>query len=56
MFAPKKIEAVVKKVAAREERSRNVILHVIQEKVEENIKYEVENVLIEIGEKPVVKG
>ena len=55
MFAPKKIEAVVKNVADREERCRNVILYGIQEKAEENLKEEVENVLIEIGEKPVVK-
>ena len=56
VFAPKKIEAVVKNVADREERCRNVILYGIQEKAEESLKEEVENVLIEIGEKPVVKG
>ena len=55
MFAPKKIEAIFKKVADREDRCRNVILYGIQEKAEENIQDEVENVLFEIGEKPVVK-
>ena len=54
-MTPKTIEAAVQKVADKEERSKNVIIYGLKEEKEEKLKNRVEEVLAEIGEKPLVK-
>ena len=54
-LAPKKIEAAVRKVADKEDRSRNVIVYGVGETDNEVVKEKVESLLTEIGEKPVVR-
>ena len=48
-LAPKKIQAAVKKVADREDRSRNVIIHGLTETPNEKLLEKVEEVLTETG-------
>ncbi len=54
-LAPKKIEAAVRKVASKEDRSKNVIIYGVEETENEKLKEKIETVLEEIGEKPVVR-
>ena len=51
-FSPKKLEAVVKKVAVTEEMSKNAIVYGLVETEHETLLKKVEEVLAEIGEKP----
>ena len=51
-LASKKIEAAVRKVSDKDERSKNVIIYGIEEKDNEKLKEKIETVLEEIGEKP----
>ena len=54
-LAPKKIEAAVRKVSDKEDRSRNVIIYGVEDEENEKLKQKVETILEEIGEKPVLK-
>ena len=54
-LAPKKIEAAVRKVSDKDDRSRNVIIYGVEEEENEALKHKIETVLETIGEKPVVK-
>ena len=54
-LAPRKIQAAVRKVVDREDRSRNVIIYGVSETSGEVLQKRVEEVLVEIGEKPAVK-
>ena len=54
-FAPKKLQAVVQKVAEKKERSSNIIIYGLKEAPDENLRTEVETVSAQIDEKPVVK-
>ena len=54
-LAPKKIEAAVRKVSDKEDRSRNVIVYGVEELENEVLKEKIETVLEEIGEKPVLR-
>ena len=54
-LAPKKIEAAVRNVSEKEDRSKNVIIYGVEETDNEKLKEKVETVLEEIGEKPVVR-
>ena len=54
-LAPKKIEAAVRKVSDKDDRSKNVIIYGVQEEENEKLKQKVETILVEIGEKPVLK-
>ena len=54
-MAPKKIEAAVRKVADKDDRSRNVIIYGVEETDNERIEEKVQSLLSEIDEKPVVK-
>ena len=54
-LAPKKIEAAVRKVSDKDDRSKNVIIYGVEEKDNEKLKEKIETVLEEIGEKPVVR-
>ena len=54
-LAPKNIEAAVRKVSDKEDRTRNVIIYGVEEQENEKLKQKVENLLEEIGEKPVLK-
>jgi exosome complex RNA-binding protein Csl4 len=59
-LAPKKIEAVVRKVSDKDDRSKNVIIHGVEESDlsdsdNEALKKKIENVLEDIGAKPVLK-
>ena len=51
-LSPKKLEAVVKKVAVTEEMSKNAIVYGLVETEHETLLKKVEEVLAEIGEKP----
>ena len=53
-FAPKKLQAVVQKVAEKTERSQNVIIYGLKEDSDELIQGKVEAVLAEVGEKPTI--
>ncbi|KAL5269346.1 hypothetical protein ACHWQZ_G002986 [Mnemiopsis leidyi] len=55
-LAPKNIEAAVRKVSDKEDRTRNVIIYGVEEQENEKLKQKVENILEEIGEKPVDFG
>ena len=50
--APKKIEAAVKRVSDKEDRSRNVIIYGVTEESGENLNQCIESILTEIEEKP----
>ena len=56
-LAPKKLQAAVKNVADREDRSKNVIIYGLSEPTDqqEQLQGKVEEVLGEIGEKPFVR-
>ena len=54
-FAPKKIQAAVQKASEKEERNHNVIIYGLEEKNNENLRSNVEEVLSEIGEKPRIQ-
>ena len=51
-LAPKKIEAAVKRVSDKEDRSRNVIVYGVTEESGENLSQCIEGILTEIEEKP----
>ena len=53
-LAPKKLQAVVQKVAEKSERSQNVIIYGLKEEPDELLQGKVEAVLAEIGEKPTI--
>ena len=44
-----------RKVSDKEDRSRNVIIYGVEEEENEKLKQKVETILVEIGEKPVLK-
>ena len=52
---PKKIEIAVRRVAEKEDRSRNVIMYGLEEKDNEVVQDAVQTVLEQIYEKPHVK-
>ena len=54
-LAPKKIEAAVRKVSDKEDRSRNVIIYGVEEDGDEKLNQKIGTILEEIGEKPVLK-
>ncbi len=54
-LSTKKIEAAVRKVVDKEDRSRNVVIYGLEESGNEKLQEKVESVLGRIGEKPVVK-
>ena len=54
-LAPKKIQAAVMKVADTNERSKNVIVYGLEENDGEQLEKKVEEVLIEIDEKPLIE-
>ncbi len=54
-LAPKKIQAAVKKVAEKNDRSRNVVIYGVPEKNSEELEKCVEDILAEIEEKPRVQ-
>jgi len=54
-LAPKKIQAAVMKVADTNERSKNVIVYGLEEKTNEQLQNKIEEVLVEIGEKPPIE-
>ena len=54
-LAPKKIQAAVMKVTDTNERSKNVIVYGIKENDGEQIEKKVEEVLMEIDEKPLIE-
>ena len=54
-LAPKKIQAAVMKVADTTERSRNVMVYGLEEKDNEQLEKRVEEVLMEIDEKPLME-
>ena len=54
-FSTKKIEAAVKKVADAEDRSKNIIVYGVEESENEKLEEKVETILLEIGEKPLVR-
>ena len=54
-LAPKKIEAAVRKVSDKDDRSKNVIIYGVEESDSESLKEKIETVLEEIGEKPVLR-
>ena len=51
----KKLQAVVQKVADKKERSQNLIIYGLVEEPNEQLQMRVENILADIGKKPVVK-
>ena len=53
-FAPKKLQAAVRKVVEKTERSQNVIIYGLKEEPNELLQVKVEAVLAEVGEKPTV--
>ena len=53
-LAPKKIRAAVKTISDKENRTRNVIIHGLEEFNEESLEEEVGKVLEKIEEKPVI--
>ena len=53
--APRKIEAAVRKVSDKDDRSKNVIIYGVEEKDNEVLKEKIETVLEEIGERPLVR-
>ena len=55
-LAPKKIEAAVKKVAEKRDRSRNLMIYGVTEVENEYMLEKVEEVLEEIGERLLVNG
>ena len=54
-LAPRKIETAVKKVAAKEEGSRNIIIYGMVESQQEIVLENVKTILSEIDEKPVIR-
>ena len=54
-FAPKRIQTVVRKVAVKEETMKNVIIYGLSETEGEDTKEKVEQVLTDLGERPVVR-
>ena len=54
-LAPKKLQTAVKKVAEKEERSKNVIIYGLEENSNEELQAKVFKVLEEIGDKPVIE-
>lgn len=54
-FAPKRLQAAVRKVEDKKERSHNVVIYGLDEHQNEQLQSRVETILVEIGEKPVVK-
>ena len=55
-LVPRKIEAAVKKVADKEERSRNVIVYGLEETAQEDVLARIQTVLSDINENPVISG
>ena len=53
-FAPKRIQTVVRKIAAKEETMKNVIVYGLSETEGEYVRSKVKHVLADNGEKPVV--
>ena len=53
-LAPRKIATAVKKVTAKEERSRNIMIYGMVESQQENVLENVKTILSEIDEKPVI--
>ena len=51
-LAPKKIEAAVKRVSDKEDRSRNVVVYGVKEESGEDLNQCIDNILSEIDEKP----
>ena len=54
-LAQKKIEAAVKKVSDKGDRSRNVVIYGVKEEHAENLNQRVDDILSEIDEKPRIK-
>jgi hypothetical protein len=54
-LAPRKIEAAMRKVSDKDDRSKNVIIYGVEEKDNEILKEKIETVLEEIGERPPVR-
>ena len=54
-LAPRKIQAAVKTVSEKDVRSRNVMIYGLEESSEENLEGEINKVLTEIEEKPMIK-
>ena len=54
-LSPNKLEAVVRKVAAKEDMSKNAIIYGLTENENEKLQEKVDEVLTEIGEKPRIK-
>ena len=54
-LAPRKIEAAVRKVSDKDDRSKNVIIYGVEEKDNEILKEKIETVLEEIGERPPLR-
>jgi hypothetical protein len=54
-LAPKKIEAAVRKVADKDDRSKNVIIYGLEETDNEKLNEKIETGLEDIGERPVVR-
>lgn len=54
-LAPKRISAAFKCAAEKEDRRRNIIVYGVEEAMGEKLVSKVEDILEEIGEKPVVK-
>ena len=53
-LAPRKNVTAVKKVTAKEERSRNIMIYGIEESQQENVLENVKTILSEIDEKPAI--
>jgi hypothetical protein len=54
-FAPQRLQAAVRKVEDKKERSQNVVIYGLDEEQNEERQIKVETILADIGEKPVVK-
>ena len=54
-LAPKKIEAAVRTVADKDDRSKNVIIYGLEETDNEKLNEKIETALEDIGERPVVR-
>ena len=52
-FASTKMQSIVKKVARQEEQIKNVIIYSLSESENKNVHNKVEEVLAELGEKPI---
>ena len=54
-LAPRKIEAAVRKVSDKDDRSKNVIIYGVEEKDNEVLKEKIETVLEDVGERPLMR-